>query len=165
MWPRVWYPSRPMRKDYGMEQKKPDIDNNRSKNRERDGDIISLRIFDSSFNNSERKRFCDICAVPILPPPHNLCPNCGRWYGDYDTKQGKHELRIKGMDGKSKHSSSNSPSVLVSMVKDKELPKSDESGKDKLPPSFKMMERKGMNITGWTDSSVTWSLVVMLYYF
>ena len=88
---------------------------------------------------SDKKRFCDTCNVQILSD--SICPKCGRYY---EYKEGKRELIIKGLDGKTKHGDAN---VILSIQEDKPKPK------DPMPRSFKNLERHGFKITSWTDSS------------
>ena len=102
--------------------------------KQKEKDITSIVI------RSDKKRYCDVCNVPILSD--NTCGKCGRYY---EYKEGKRELIIKGLDGKTRHGDAN---VIVSMQEEKPKPK------DPMPASFKMMQKHGFKITSWTDSSL-----------
>ena len=102
----------------------------------KDKDITSTSII----IRSDKKRYCDTCNVAILSD--NTCGKCGRYY---EYTEGRRELVIKGLDGKTRHGDAN---VIVSIQDDK--PKT----KDPMPRSFKMMEKHGFKITSWSDSSL-----------
>ena len=99
----------------------------------RPNDFVSIIV------RSDKKRFCDICNVELLS--NSTCGKCGVYY---QPTEGKREIVIKGLDGKTKHGD---PNILVSVLDDRPKPK------DLMPKSFKLLERGSFKITGWTDSS------------
>jgi hypothetical protein len=103
------------------------------KEKERDRDTVGIIV------RSDKKRYCDICNTEIASD--GICGKCGIYY---ESDQGKRELVIKGLDGKTKHGDAN---VLVSVIDDRPKPK------DLMPKGFRLMERGSFKITGWTDSS------------
>ena len=103
---------------------------------------IKRKMFlpESIIIRSDKKRYCDTCNVAILSD--NTCRKCGRYY---EYTEGRRELVIKGLDGKTRHGDAN---VIVSLQEDSPKPK------DPMPRSFKLMEKHGFKITSWTDSSL-----------
>lgn len=97
-------------------------------------DFIPLKI------DPGHVRFSDCCNAIIIG---NRCPKCGQWLDD---GQGRREISIKGLDGKTTHHQAD---VLLSVIDDK--PKA----KDPMPRHFKEMERHGTKITSWSDSSIS----------
>jgi hypothetical protein len=87
----------------------------------------------------DRVRFSDCCNKPIV---NHRCPKCGAWLED---DQGRREIQIKGLDGKTTH---HQTEMLLSIIDDK--PKA----KDPMPRHFKEMERHGTRIISWSDSSI-----------
>jgi hypothetical protein len=95
-------------------------------------DFIPLKI------DPERARFSDCCNAVIIA---HRCPKCGAYLED---DAGRREIQIKGLDGKTSH---RSPDILLSVIDDK--PKA----KDPMPRHFKDMQRHGVKILTWSDSS------------
>jgi GH35 family endo-1,4-beta-xylanase len=88
--------------------------------------------------SSDRVRFSDCCNEPIS---NSRCPACGNWY---EQEEGRRELVIKGLDGKTKHGQ---PDAIFSMVD------SEPKKQDKMPNYFKDLRDRGVKIESWTDSS------------
>ena len=103
------------------------------KEKQKDKDTVGIIV------RSDKKRYCDICNLEIQSD--GICGKCGVYY---QPTEGKREIVIKGLDGKTKHGD---PNILVSVLDDKPKPK------DLMPKSFKLLERGSFRITGWTDSS------------
>lgn len=109
------------------------VSNMSNKSKDKDKDTVGIIV------RSDKKRYCDICNVEIQSD--GICGKCGVYY---QPTEGKREIVIKGLDGKTKHGD---PNILVSVLDDKPKPK------DLMPKSFKLLERGSFKITGWTDSS------------
>jgi hypothetical protein len=105
-----------------------------SKQNKQGKDFIPLKI------NPDHVRFSDCCNAIIIG---NRCPKCGAWLDD---NQGRREIKIQGLDGRTTHGQSD---VLLSVIDDK--PKA----KDQMPRHFKEMERHGTKITSWSDSTIS----------
>ena len=86
-----------------------------------------------------RTRFSDCCNVAI---ENNRCPNCGNWIED---NQGRRELQIKGIDGRSQPKPG-APIILFKSQGDK--PKED----NKMPNYFKDLQNRGIQIRSWAAS-------------
>ena len=97
-------------------------------------DFIPLKI------DPGHVRFSDCCNQIIIG---NRCPKCGAWLDD---SQGRREITIKGLDGKTSH---RQPDILVSIIDD--TPKK----KDPMPRHFREMERHGVKVTSYSDSSIS----------
>jgi hypothetical protein len=104
------------------------------KQKDKDKDFIALKI------DPQRARFSDCCNQVIIG---NRCPKCGAWLEDY---QGRREIQIRGLDGKTSHHQSE---MLLSVIDDEPKPK------DQMPRHFKDMERHGTKIISWSDSSIS----------
>jgi hypothetical protein len=102
--------------------------------KQKDKDFIALKI------DPQRARFSDCCNMVIV---NHRCPKCGAWLED---DQGRREIQIRGLDGKTSHHQSE---MLLSVIDDK--PKQ----KDPMPRHFKDMERHGTKIISWSDSSIS----------
>ena len=88
----------------------------------------------------QRNRFSDCCNAVII---ENRCPKCGAYL---EEDKGHREITIRGLDGKTSH---REPDILVSIIDDTPKPK------DPMPANFKEMQRHGVKITSYTDSSQT----------
>jgi hypothetical protein len=86
-----------------------------------------------------RTRFSDCCNQVI---ENNRCPQCGNWIED---NQGRRELKIKGLDGRSEPKPG-TPVILFKSLGDK--PKQEE----KMPNYFKDMQQRGIQIRSWSAS-------------
>lgn len=87
-----------------------------------------------------KRRFSDCCNAFIQ---NNRCPKCGRYL---EESEGRREIIIKGLDGKTKHGE---PDILLSTIN------TDKPKEDKKPPLFRDMEQRGIKILSWSDSSTS----------
>ena len=92
------------------------VSNMSNKSKDKDKDTVGIIV------RSDKKRYCDICNVEIQSD--GICGKCGVYY---QPTEGKREIVIKGLDGKTKHGD---PNILVSVLDDKPKPK------DLMPKSF-----------------------------
>lgn len=92
---------------------------------------------------SDKKLYCNICNNQLLPD--HSCGKCGIFYLP---EQAKHQIQIKGMDGKEPGPYARRHTIPIAFI-DNEKSKTKDMG-----PAFEGLKKSGYHFTSYSDSNV-----------
>ena len=109
----------------------------KEKEKEKPGTPIILRV------TSDRKRFCNACGTELLKD--YSCGKCGIYY---QPEQAKHELVIKGLDGKEPGPYAHQQHIPIAAIDTMPAKKDKPMGSD-----FEALKKAGYKWTSYSESN------------